>query len=157
METIWRAITEADLQRHVLNPKLNAARTAALAPGQADPLAQTIADTTAEIRAAIQTCRNNAVSSDTTTVPPEWVKWACYLVIAALQTRLAGALKLDEDQRKQVERAEDRLDEVRNCKLAVTVPSEPLSVPSVQRAGGASVVAADTTVRTATREQMSGL
>lgn len=156
-EAIWKPVLEADMQRHVLNPKLDAARTAALAPGQVDPMPGAIADTVAEIRAAIQTCQRNSVSSDATTVPPEWVKWACYLIAAALQTRLAGALKLDEDQKKQIERAEERLDEVRNCKLAVTAPSEALETASVQRAGGASVVEADASVRTTTREQMSGL
>jgi hypothetical protein len=156
METIWKQVTEADMQRHVLNPQLSALRTAALAGGQADPMTGSIEDAIADVRVAIQTCQNNFVSTDATRVPPEWVKWACYLALAAMQTRLPS-LKLSDDQKKQIERAEERLDQVRACKLAVTAPSEALSPSNVQRPGGASVVEADATVRTTTREQMSGL
>jgi hypothetical protein len=84
------------------------------------------------------------------------VKWACYLTVAALQTRLAGALKLDADQQKQIERAEARLDEVRNCKLAVTAPSEAIA-STVQRGGGVTTVDPDTTVRSTAPCQMDGL
>lgn len=155
-ETIWKAVTEADVQRHVLNPQLAALRTAALAQGQVDPLAGAIADAVAEVRVAIETCTRNVASSDVTTVPPEWVKWVCYLALAALQTRLV-VLKLASDQKDQITRAEERLDAVRNCKMAVTKPSDPLSPVDVQRGGGAVVVAPDPCVRTTTNEQMTGL
>jgi hypothetical protein len=155
-ETIWREVVEGDMQRHVLNPQLNALRTAALGSGQADPLEGALADAVADVRVAIESCARNRVSSTAGTVPPEWVKWTCYLALAAMQTRLPS-LKLSEDQRKQVERAEERLDLARGCKLAVTRPAEALEPQSVQGGGGAVVVAPDPEARAATRGLMDGL
>lgn len=139
-----------------MNPLLNAQRTAALASGQADPLTNAMAIATAKVRAAIQTCATNSVSSDTTTVPVSLVAETCWIALARLATRLT-VIKLTEDQKTEIAKAEKKLEAVAECDLAVETPSEILTPSSVQRAGGASVVAADTTVRTATRTQMDGL
>lgn len=156
METIWKAVTEADLQRTCMNPLLNAQRTAALASGQADPLAAAIEEAVAKVRAAIQSCQRNAVSVDVTCVPVSLRDVACWLALERIAKRLT-VIKLTGDQVSAIGDARKELERVAECELAVETPSEVLSPASVQRGGGASVVAADTDVRTATREQMSGL
>jgi hypothetical protein len=155
-ETIWVPITEADMQATCMNPLLNALRTAALGPGQVDPLAGAIADAVAEVRASVETCQRNVASSDASTVPPSLKRAGCWIALAYLQKRI-NTIKLSEDQRTEVSEARDLLKRVAKCDPAVAKPSEPLTSPDVERGGGASVVAADPCVRTTTREQMSGL
>jgi phage gp36-like protein len=155
-ESIWVPINEVDMQRTCMNPLLNALRTAALGPGQPDPLIGSIADAVAEVRDAVESCDRNRASSDTTTVPPGLRATACWIALAYLAKRLS-AIKLTEDQRKEISDARDLLKAVASCDRAVAKPSEPLTTPDVERGGGASVVAADPCVRTTTREQMSGL
>jgi hypothetical protein len=155
-ETIWKPVLEADLQRTCMNPLLNAHRTAALATAQADPLIGAIEDAVAEVRAAVETCARNLASVDTTTVPPGLRSAACWIALSYLATRVT-VIKLTADQNDEIGNARKKVEMVAKCELAVAKPSEPLSPGDVQRAGGASVVAADPTVRTTTREQMSGL
>lgn len=155
-ETIWIPITEADVQGQLLNVQLSALRSIALAPGQADPLTTAIAKVTQAVRIAVQTCPSYSVSTVENTIPPALLTEACWLVIELVQTRLA-VLRLTEDQVRQIEAARALLGKVAGCKWAVEKPSSPLSPASAQRGGGASVVAVDERVRTATREQMAGL
>lgn len=155
-ETIWIPITEADVQGQLLNVQLAALRTAALAPGQTDPLTSAIAKVTRTVRLAVESCPSYAVSSVENTIPPCLLAEACWLVIELVQTRVA-VLRLTEDQVRQIEAARGLLMKVAGCKWAVEKPGSPLSPASAQRGGGASVVAVDETVRTATRGQMDGL
>lgn len=155
-ETIWKPVLEADVLRTVMSPLLDAHREAALDTGQVDPLPDAIVEAVAQVRAEIQTCAANSVSSDATCVPVSLRDVACWIVLDRLATRLS-AIKLTPDQVREIEAARKKLERVADCKLAVERPSEILTPASVQRVGGASVVAADETVRTTTREQMSGL
>ena len=155
-ETIWVSPSEADMQRVLVAAQLAALRTAALGAGQADPFTGARAAVVAEVRAAIQTCERNRVSSAEGTVPPELLSATAYLIMAELQGRLP-ALALSESQRDQVKEARAKLERIANCKLAVSAPSQALEPADVQRGGGATVVSADTAVRTATRQQMDGL
>lgn len=156
METIWKPVLEADVLRTVMSPLLDAQRSAAIAVGQVDPLPDAIVEAVAKVRAAIQSCATNSVSVDATCVPVSLRDVACWLVLERVARRLS-AIKLTPDQMKGIEEARGELDRVAACKLAVETPSEVLSPASVQRGGGASVVAADESVRTTTRNQMSGL
>lgn len=144
------------MQRALMAAQLAALRTAALGAGQTDPFTGARTAVVAEVRAAIQSCDTNSVSTDTGTVPPELLSATCYLMMAELQTRLPS-MKLSESQMDQVKEARRKLERIAECKLAVSAPSEALEPASVQRGGGARVVSADTAVRTATRSQMDGL
>lgn len=156
METIWVTVTEEDLQRTCMNPLLNAQRTAALASGQADPLTAALEEATAKVRAAIQTCARNSVSSDTTTVPMSLRDVTCWIAFERIAKRLT-VIKLTSDQTSAISDAKKEMERVAKCELAVETPSEALSPASVQRGGGASVVCPDSDYRTTTREQRSGL
>src|SRR5213075_1286352 len=110
----------------------------------------------AKVRAAIQSCARNSVSVDTTCVPVSLRDVACWIALERIAKRLS-AIKLTTDQVNGISDAKKELERVAECKLAVEIPSEILTPASVQRGGGASVVEADETVRTTTRNQMSGL
>lgn len=141
-----------------MNPKLNALRTAVLAPGQADPMIGAIEDAVAEVRDAVESCDGNIASSDPTTVPPGLRAAGCWIALSYLQKRLGvQSMALTEDQRTEIADAKKLLEKVAGCDRAVATPSEPLATPDVQRGGGATIVDADTSVRTATRTQMDGL
>jgi hypothetical protein len=155
-ETIWKPVLEADLLRTVMSPLLDAQRTAALQAGQVDPLPAAIEEAVATVRAEIQSCAGNSVSVDTSCVPVSLRDVACWMALERLATRLT-VIKLTSDQVRAIEDARKKLERVAACKLAVEIPSEILTPASVQRGGGASVVEADTSVRTATRSQMDGL
>lgn len=156
METIWLTPTTDDLNRVLVAAQAAALRTAALAVGQSDPFVGARDAVVAEVRAAIQSCARNLVSATAGTVPPELVSATMYLILAEMQGRLPS-LRMTEDQKELVSQARKRLERIAECKLAVSAPSEALEPASVQRGGGASVVEADTSVRTATRTQMDGL
>lgn len=156
METTWKKITEADMQRTVMSPLLEAQRTAALATAQADPMIGAIEDAVAETRAIVQSCERNSVSSDTTTVPPSLRATTCWIALSYIAKRLS-VIKLTQDQKDEIAAARETLDEVAACKRAVETPSEALSPGDAQRGGGASVVCPDTDYRTTTASQRSGL
>lgn len=154
MATNWIVLVVDDLNDYLVAAQASALRTAALAGGQADPFTKIMPDIATRIRAKIQSCPRNAISVTANAIPPE-LKWAaCYLIIEAMQVRLAG-LKLTEDQKAQVNEARHALDRVAECKDTVTTPTDPLKPDSAQRSGGVSVVSTGT--RTATRETMDGL
>jgi phage gp36-like protein len=155
-EAIWKPVLEADLQRTVMNPLLNAQRTAALAPGQADPLTGAIEDAVAEVRAAVETCLKNVLSTDKTTVPPSLRMTACWIALAYLAKRLT-VLKLTADQTSEINEARAKLKEVAKCEFAVAKPSDPEATSETQRGGGVSVVCPNTDVRGASPSQMAGL
>lgn len=156
METIWKAVTEADMQRTCMSPMLDALRQEVLAVGQADPLTGAIEDAVAETRAAVESCDENVAASDTTTVPPSLRAATCWIALAYLQKRIS-TLRLTQDQKDEIEEARGILKEVAACDRAVARASDPLAEPDVQRGGGATVVDPDETVRTTTRGQMDGL
>jgi hypothetical protein len=64
-------------------------------------------------------------------------------------------LKLTEDQRRQIDRANEQLTRVADCKDTVSAPPDPLVPPDAQRGGQIRLVRS--TKRIASRDQTRGL
>lgn len=89
----------------------------------------------AEIRSKIATPGSNVLDSNTDTVPPEWVGFACLRILSRLLARPGAgeesAWRLTEDQRRELERREADLTKVAEGKLAVSTPTNAASTAEV--------------------------
>lgn len=92
----WIEITEADLLTVLSGPELASCRSAALASGQADPVAPTIAQVVAMARGHVAACRMNALGAGNTL--PEKLKAPALDVIAY---RLPSRLNLKAGPSRQ--------------------------------------------------------
>jgi hypothetical protein len=91
---IWRAPTEADiLSGGISGAELEAFRAAALAEGQADPLASQITMVVDLMRSYIAQCPNVDMSTKTAgTIPESGMLIFCEIITPVIQRRPAGAL-----------------------------------------------------------------
>lgn len=127
----WIPITEADLLKTKMAPLMAVLRTAALADGQADPVAEITADVIVRIRAKVATCSTNQVDSDTDTIPASLKPLACRMIVRAAKGRLD--LELAEDERRERDIDERELTAVATCSLVVEQP-DTATPPPVQTA-----------------------
>ncbi|MDR1283952.1 MAG: hypothetical protein LBK99_24515 [Opitutaceae bacterium] len=127
----WITLAAADLNDYLVALQMTSLRTAVLATGQADPFVQVAADVISKVRAYIASNPDNRVSATPLTIPPELRTDTCYLIIAPLMGRLK--LKLNEDQRKALDIAHSTLIALREKKLLVSKPDDPVE-PEVQGA-----------------------
>ena len=130
----WLTISLADLNDYLVGAQVAALNSTALAAGQSARFTNIMTDMVNRIRVKIEGCPRNHVSATPLTVPPE-LKWAaCYLIIEALQAGIPG-LRLTDDQRNQIARANDQLTRVADGQEVVSIPSDPLTPVDVQRGG----------------------
>ena len=130
----WISLSLSDLNSYLVGAQVNALNTAALAAGQSDRFTGIMTDMVNRIRVKIEGCPRNHISATPLTIPPE-LKWvACYLIIEAMQTAVPG-LKLTDDQRNQIAKADDQLTRIADCKEVVSIPNDPLTPADVQRGG----------------------
>lgn len=139
----WISLTADDLKPIVVADQLEALRTEALAAGQADPFTEIAPPVVAKVRTYIASNPSNQVSATEGTIPPELKLDVAYLILAPMLGRLGIALT--EDQRKQVEIAHTTLIALRDKKLVVSMPLDPVAAP-VQAGAGAQVVSSRTRV-----------
>lgn len=151
----WVTIAESDLNDYLAGAQMDALKSAALAGGQTDPFARVMPDVVARVRAKVLACVRNHVSATANSVPPSLKAQTIWLVIQAMQLRLAIALRLTVDQKAAIDTAEKDLDAVAKCELVVETPDDPLDPSPVQQGGGVSLVSAAT--RNFTRDNMDGL
>lgn len=148
----WITISLTDLNDYLVGAQVNALNSSALAGGQSDRFTHVMTDMVNRIRAKIEGCPRNHISATPLTVPPE-LKWvACHLIIEAMQAGIPG-LKLTDDQRNQITRANDQLTRIADCKEVVSLPPDPLTPVDVQRGGETRLV--NSTDAVATRSQTS--
>jgi hypothetical protein len=132
--TNWITLQLSDLNNYLASAQVHALDTASLATGQTGRFAALMTDVVARMRVAIQSQTRNQISATALTLPPE-LKWVgCYLVIEAMQAALPG-LKLSDEQRDQIKRAENQLRRVADGLEAVTTPLDPMVPGGVQRGG----------------------
>jgi len=149
----WLTIAITDLNDYLVGAQVTALNTTALASGQSDRFTRTMTDMVNRIRTKIEGCPRNHISATPLTVPPE-LKWvACYLIIEAMQAGVPG-LRLTEDQRAQIQRANDQLTRIADCKEVVSLPPDPLNPVDVQRGGQSQLVTRSR--RIASRDQTRG-
>jgi len=152
--TNWQIITIADLEDYLLAPQLAAIRTAALAPGQDDPVERAIQDVVIEVRNRVAQCGTNTISPTAGTIPPELVRHACYLILEAAQGRIPS-LSLEDFQVRMANEARRIMREVGQCDFHITQPSDGVPTDDVISGGGARVVKQRD--RNASPSQMNGL
>ena len=137
--TNWQTITIPDLEDYLLAPQLAAIRTAALAPGQDDPVERAIQDVVIEVRNRVAQCGTNTVSPTAGTIPPELVRHACYLILEAAQGRIPS-LTLEDFQVRMADEARRIMREVGKCDFKITQPSDGITPTDVISGGGAAII-----------------
>jgi len=118
---MWITLVEADVLRKLAAPELEAARTAVLAVGQADPLAGVISEITREVRSRVAACDRNTLGA-AGTIPDECETAALARIRFELSGRLPGGVLMDEDRRTANENAIAFLRDVAACKVALEQP-----------------------------------
>ncbi len=130
----WITLSLTDLNNYLVGAQVTALNSTALASGQTDRFTAIMTDMVNRIRVKIEGCPRNHVSATPLTIPPE-LKWAaCYLIIEAMQAAVPG-LKLTDDQRNQIARANEQITRIADCKEVVSTPPDPLVPADVQRGG----------------------
>ena len=133
----WIALVAANLNDYLLGEQIEALRTEALAPGQADPFTEVSVDVINKVRFYIASNPKNQVSAAPLLIPPELKQDVAYLVIAPLLGRLGIALT--KDQTEAVDRAYSTLVGLRDGKLLVSNPDDAV-LPAVQGSTGVEIV-----------------
>lgn len=154
MGTAWIVITANHLNDYSAGAKVNALRTAALAGGQADPFLTVMPDVVARVRAQIGSNKTNQLSATANSVSPDLKTHTCWLIIEAMQSRLPG-LKLTDEEKNMVKKAEDYLARVAKGDFLVLAPTDPLGTSPLEMGASAEVVSS--TTRISTRETLDGL
>jgi hypothetical protein len=121
---MWVALTENDIATGLTGPEFNAAKTAALKPGQPDPIAEVIVEITREVRARVAACNANTLGP-AGTIPDECKRHAIAIAVFCLGKRLPRAVLLDEDRRHANNQAVAFLRDVAECKVALEQPETP--------------------------------
>ena len=85
----WRAITEDDLKTVLAGPELAAYRAAALASGQADPVAEQVTSVTDLVRGYIAGWTANTLGPDGT-IPLKLMQVALDILAVKIPSRCAG-------------------------------------------------------------------
>ena len=135
----WLTIQLSDLNDYLVGAQVTALNSTALAAGQSDRFTKTMTDMVNRIRVKIEGCPRNHISATPLTIPPE-LKWvACYLIIEAMQAGVPG-LKLTDDQRNQIAKANEQLTRIADGKEVVSIPNDPLTPVDVQRGGQTQLI-----------------
>ncbi len=137
----WITIAPEDLADYQAAALVNAARTAALASGQADPFDQVMPDVVARIRAEIRGCKTNRVSLTPDSIPPDLKSTAILLVVEAMQARLPG-VALDEGIKTLIADAKKYLVRIAKCEVPVGLPDDPELVEDIQAVQGTPMITA---------------
>ncbi len=148
----WITLTAADVLRKLASPELDAARTAALAISQEDPLPGVIIEIVREVRSRVAACERNILGPDGT-IPDECESAALARIRFELATRLPGGALLDEDRRAANRNALTFLRDVSACDVAIVPPT----APSDSQAGTGAAEVVSGTCRKFTRDKMEGL
>ena len=125
----WITLVATDLNDYLLAEQVEALREEALGEGQADPFSKVATDIVAKVRSYIASNPSNQLDSDATTIPPELKIDVCYLILGPMLGRLGIALT--KDQVKQLDLAHSTLIALREKKLVVSQPLNPIA-PAVQ-------------------------
>jgi len=129
---MWIAITEAALQTGITGPELDAARSAALAEEQADPVPEVIQQVTRQVRGYVANCDRNTMGEGET-IPDECLGAAVSLVVQGLCKRLPGKVVFTEERATAAADAVNFLRDVASCRFRIAQPevqsTEKLAAP----------------------------
>lgn len=130
----WITIIADDLNDYQVGTIIAAARTKALAAGQADPFLAVMPDVINGMRDDIRGCQRNTVSATPLSIPKGLRKEAVLLIIEAMQSRLPG-VSLTDDLKAIIKDAKARLVRVSKCEVPIETPDDPEPSDDVQRSG----------------------
>jgi len=155
----WITLQLADLNDYLVGAQASAVTTAALASGQSNTWTNIMTDVVNEIRSAIRGgCLKNlspvVVSQTPLSIPPDLKSAAMWRIVITLQRRIPQ-LKLTQDQKDAAKEALDKINDVRDGKVVITMPPDPLCPDDQQRAAPVTVVHADR--KRATARDLRGL
>lgn len=126
----WITVTEAHLKTRMSGPELSGFRTAALASGQADPVASQIAQTVDLVRGYILACDNNALGP-AGTVPEKLLGVTLDLLVVEVEKRCAGKLIDPQGHRAESARtAMSILRDVAACRFVIDLPETEDTEPT---------------------------
>lgn len=123
----WITITEADLLKTKMAPLVSVLRSAAIDPGQDDPVEAITSDVISRIRNKVSTCATNKVDATTTTIPASLKALACRMILREAKGRLD--MDLTEDERRERDIDERELTAVARCELVVDQADVPTAPP----------------------------
>lgn len=148
----WIAITESHLLTAISGPELEALRAAALADGQADPVADVLSQVTERIRGDVAANASN-VLGPTGQIPERLLSAALALIVWDIMRRPGASIIDDENQSraKAVDRAEALLKRVADGTYAIEDPT------TGEDQTNSAVTVVTKTTRQATRESLKGL
>lgn len=117
----WITIIEADLLTAISGPELAGFRDAALADGQADPVAPTIAQVIELVRGYVGACKNNSLGP-TGTIPKKLLPPALDLIAVRIPGRVGKSPKAG--RKDAAEAATTLLQQVAKCMFDIEEPIE---------------------------------
>lgn len=154
MSTVaWVTLTAADIEARIPSVALAALRERHNLDGT-DPLSVLIRDTVARVRQSIASCDDYVLDATTSTIPPELLDDAAWIVSCAILLRVPDVMPTTDDHRTRLRLAEDNLAKVAACDLAISTPTTA-ATNTAQSTGGVSVVRSRTNLNT--RSRLSGL
>lgn len=119
---MWVSVAEADLKTRISGPELSAFRAAALATGQADPIAAVTLQVVDLVRGYIGACQSNTLGA-AGTVPEKLLGVTLDLLVVEVEKRCAGKLIDPNGHRANSAReAMAILRDVARCNFAIDVP-----------------------------------
>lgn len=148
----WITLTEADILTGITGAELSAARSAALKVAQVDPMPETIAQVTREIRGRVAACARNTLGAEGT-IPDECQATAIDIAVYRLCKRVPGGALLTKQREDANSAALSFLRDVAACSVAIISPTSPAAA----QAGGPAVQLVSTTPRRADRTRLAGL
>jgi hypothetical protein len=150
---MWTTITDAHILGKSAGGEVAAAREAALADGQTDPVPGIVEQVVREVRAAVATCERNTLGP-VGTIPDELLGAALNRIRFECATRLPGGALMDEDRRTANRDALRMIERAAECKVTIEQPDT--ASPEVI-ASGASLQVATNNRRVARRSDLRGL
>ena len=118
---MWFTLTEADIATGITGPELTAAKTAAKAQGQTDPVPEVIAQVTREVRAHVAGCEDNNLGP-TGMIPDECKSAAIDIAVYRLCKRIPGEALLKNARVEANKLAVTFLSSVAACKVSLEQP-----------------------------------
>lgn len=128
----WITISESDLLTAMSGPELLGYREAALADGQADPVAPTIAQVTDLVRGYVGACKNNSLGP-AGTIPSKLLPCALDLIAVRIPGRVGKSPKVG--RKDAAEAATSLLEQVAKCMFDIEEPVELSAEQPVTGAG----------------------
>lgn len=149
---MWITITEDHIKTRITGDELEAARTAALADNQPDPVADVVAQITREVRGYVAANPLNRIGQGQT-IPDECLKSALALIVKELCGRLPGKVLLKDERQKANDDAVMFFRDVAAGKFRIEQPQ----VDTEEKISGPATQLVASRPRLATRERMQGL